>query len=218
MTLEVIGWLGVFVYVTAHATLAFWPAVPPRLYFGANLVASLSVGIFSFGLPSWQAVGVNVFWSSVSLRGLLFSVPGTPLGQRPSPKEWIEDDAVVPDVEVRTRLVATWQAKAFFVLILAASVLSVLALFISIHLGREMFGWIYLVGYCGSYLLFSLGYLSRVSYFAYAAYAALVALPALHAHGNYPGLWLNILWGVLAIPPLVQAFREDRRAQKTAAL
>ena len=72
MILELFGWVGTALIVTAYYLVSCGKASPNgRLYQSMNLVGAVSVGASVFQKQAWPAFALEVVWGAIALIALL---------------------------------------------------------------------------------------------------------------------------------------------------
>ncbi|WP_019027621.1 CBU_0592 family membrane protein [Colwellia piezophila] len=173
MMTVILGWLGSVLYLMNHGYISVVKNWRPKVYYGVNLLAALSLVASSLMIYSYQAVVINSFWAIISILLLIkFDVAKVPLSRR--------------------------FFYLGFVLIIAWLIFSGLKYSWNSSTFHGYLGWSSSYVFCLSYLLFCSKKLSHINYLVFNIYAGSALLPILWAQQNWPVFTLQICWALIS--------------------
>lgn len=169
---ELVGWLGSFIYILTYSLLSFQIIRKGKVYFFLNGVAAILIIIISFYKNTPQAIMVNVVWLVISFLGLL-------------------------DTELKLQSLNAFVVQTIGVLF----VIALLIVFIFFHINTfyNVLAWFSVYVFAGSYFLFTLNEMSIKSFHVYNFVAALTIVPKMIIFSNYQVVFLEIMWAFFAL-------------------
>lgn len=177
-----LGWLGSTIYLVNHAYLSCVRDWKKTIYFSGNFVAALALVISSWGQQSYQAVGVNLFWLSISLMLLL----NWPVRRIPASKKLY------------------YLLLIFYVVYLLVCALSSIPWDTLI----DRIAWTSTWMFGMAYLLFSAQKMRQMEYLFSNAVAAVILVPQLWLDANYPVFFLEVCWFIISLAGIVRRWDE----------
>lgn len=173
MTMVILGWFGSLLYLVNHGYISIVKHWNAKLYYGANLIAAMSLVISSLLIASYQAVVINAFWAVISILLLIkVDVAKIPL----SKKVFIVGFVILLGWLALIGSQSGWKSTTFYAYL----------------------GWSSSYVFCFSYFLFCSKKLSHVSYLSLNLYAACALLPLLWQQENWPVFSLEISWALIS--------------------
>lgn len=168
-----LGWLGSILYLINHGYISVVKNWNPKIYYGGNLIAALSLVVSSLMIVSYQAVVINGFWAIISILLLIkVDVAKVPLSKKLFSVGFIIIIAWLSLAGFQEG----WRSSTFF----------------------SYLGWSSSYVFCLSYFLFCSKKLSHVNYLLLNIYAASALLPLLWEQQNWPVFSLEVCWAVIS--------------------
>jgi hypothetical protein len=169
----VLGWIGSILYLINHAYISVVKHWQPKVYYGGNFIAAVSLVASSLMIYSYQAVVINGFWALISILLIMkFDVAKVPLSKRVFYLGFV----LILVWSAFSGLEHGWRSSDFYAAL----------------------GWSSSYVFCFSYFLFCSKKLSHLSYLLFNIYAASALLPILWAQQNLPVFGLEICWAAIS--------------------
>ncbi|NIV94845.1 hypothetical protein GWN42_19145 [candidate division KSB1 bacterium] len=176
---EIIGWFGFALYLIAYFLLAINRIAAGTLYFSLNIVAALGITVVSMYKGTYQAVVVNVLWIGISCLG-------------------------ITQYKLRNFFDARTPFRISMIILLAIAVALVLSG--QDHWAIALLGWIYVLAFILSYLLFVDRRITLFEFHIWNFVAPLSILPKLIVDANWPVFALEVFWALSASFGIAQKF------------
>ena len=174
MMIALLGWLGSVLYLINHGYISVVKNWHPKIYYGGNLIAALSLMASSLIIFSYQAVVINGFWALISILLIMqFDVAKIPLSRRIFYLGFI----LILAWSVYIGYDEGWNSTSFYACL----------------------GWSSSYVFCLSYFLFCSKKLSHIKYLLFNIYAATALLPILWGQDNWPVFTLEICWAAISV-------------------
>jgi hypothetical protein len=173
MIVAILGWLGSISYLINHGYISIVKNWHPKIYYGGNLVAALSLVVSSLMILSYQAVIINCFWALISILLLMkFDVAKIPFSKR--------------------------IFYLGFIIILVWSAFIGLEYGLNTTAFHASLAWSSTYVFCLSYFLFCSKKLCHLNYLWFNIYAASALLPILWGQNNWPVFSLEVSWAIIS--------------------
>lgn len=173
MIVVTLGWFGSVLYLINHGYISAFKHWKPKIYYGCNLIAALSLVVSSLMIFSYQAVVINGFWAIISILLLLnIDVAKVPFSKR--------------------------VFKLGFVFILAWLVFIGFQYGWGSITLYDYLGWSSSYVFCLSYFLFCSKKLNHINYLLFNIYAACALLFILWEQHNWPVFSLELCWAAIS--------------------
>lgn len=170
--LEIVGWIGSFVYILSYFLLAYKFIEKGKLYYFLNKVAAVLIILVSYYKNTFQPIVINVIWLYISYLGYYCKT-----------------------VEIRfiNKLFLHITSTLFFF------IFTLLLLFSTKELSFEVIAWFSVFAFSCSYFLFSTQKINEQTFHIYNFLAAVTLIPKMILYDNYQVVVLEFLWALFAL-------------------
>ena len=179
--IEIIGWIGSILYISAYFLLTYKIISKDKLYYLINKIAAILIILISVKKNTLQPIVINSLWLYISY-----------LGYRKS--------------KIKIKLL---EAKFIHIISVILILISLISLFINYKISFEILAWFSVFAFSTSYFLYTTNKIKENTFHLYNFLAAITIIPKMILFNNFQVTILEVLWALFAIIAYYKSSKDD---------